>query len=109
MRLWLVPLLQIFMMLFTMLSKTTYWFRNGTSSNNHCRIPCPVPLVLWSARSNHCQLCFEPFWQTNMLDNAALTQQGASALAENGHIVTKSFMDTFTVSLGGSGSTRLSS
>ena len=40
-----------------------------------------------------------------MLDNAALTQQGASALAENGHIVTKSFMDTFTVSLGGSGST----
>lgn len=48
---------------------------------------------------------FEPFWQTNMLDNAALTQQGASALAENGHIVTKSFMDTFTVSLGGSGST----
>lgn len=48
---------------------------------------------------------FEPFWQTNMLDNAALTQQGAYALAENGHIVTKSFMDTFTVSLGGSGST----
>lgn len=48
---------------------------------------------------------FEPFWQTNMLDNATLTQQGASALAENGHIVTKSFMDTFTVSLGGSGST----
>ncbi|WP_285122232.1 PTS cellobiose transporter subunit IIC [Lactococcus petauri] len=48
---------------------------------------------------------FEPFWQTNMLDNAALPQQGASALAENGHIVTKSFMDTFTVSLGGSGST----
>lgn len=48
---------------------------------------------------------FEPFWQTNMLDNASLTQQGASALAENGHIVTKSFMDTFTVGLGGSGST----
>lgn len=48
---------------------------------------------------------FEPFWQTNMLENASLTQQGASALAENGHIVTKSFMDTFTVSLGGSGST----
>lgn len=48
---------------------------------------------------------FEPFWQTNMLDNASLTQQGTNALAEHGHIVTKSFMDTFTVGLGGSGST----
>ncbi|EGE54018.1 PTS sugar transporter subunit IIC [Streptococcus parauberis] len=48
---------------------------------------------------------FEPFWQTNMLDNAQLTQQGADALAKHGHIVTKSFMDTFTVGLGGSGST----
>lgn len=48
---------------------------------------------------------FEPFWQTNMLDNAQLTQQGADALAANGHIVTKTFMDTFTVGLGGSGST----
>lgn len=48
---------------------------------------------------------FEPFWQTNMLDNAELTKQGATALAEHGHIVTKSFMDTFTVGLGGSGST----
>ncbi|MDR2465428.1 MAG: PTS cellobiose transporter subunit IIC [Streptococcaceae bacterium] len=48
---------------------------------------------------------FEPFWQTNMLDNAELTKQGAQALSEHGHIVTKSFMDTFTVGLGGSGST----
>lgn len=48
---------------------------------------------------------FEPFWQANMLDNANLTAQSATALAENGHIVTKSFMDTFTVGLGGSGST----
>lgn len=48
---------------------------------------------------------FEPFWQTNMLDNASLTQQGTNALTEHGHIVTKSFMDTFTVGLGGSGST----
>ncbi|SJZ48295.1 PTS system, cellobiose-specific IIC component [Pilibacter termitis] len=48
---------------------------------------------------------FEPFWQTNMLDNADLTKEGANALASHGHIVTKSFMDTFTVGLGGSGST----
>ncbi|MDY4511559.1 PTS sugar transporter subunit IIC [Streptococcus hyovaginalis] len=48
---------------------------------------------------------FEPFWQTNMLDNAQLTQQGGEALAQHGHIVTKSFMDTFTVGLGGSGAT----
>ncbi|MGT2929392.1 PTS sugar transporter subunit IIC [Streptococcus dentasini] len=48
---------------------------------------------------------FEPFWQTNMLDNARLTQEGADALAQHGHIVTKTFMDTFTVGLGGSGST----
>ncbi|MEX2784165.1 PTS sugar transporter subunit IIC [Streptococcus sp. H49] len=48
---------------------------------------------------------FEPFWQANMLDNARLTQQGAELLAQQGHIVTKSFMDTFTVGLGGSGST----
>lgn len=48
---------------------------------------------------------FEPFWQANMLDNAKLTAESAAALAEKGHIVTKSFMDTFTVGLGGSGST----
>ena len=48
---------------------------------------------------------FEPFWQTNGLDNAELLKKGNTALQEHGHIVTKSFMDTFTVSLGGSGST----
>lgn len=48
---------------------------------------------------------FEPFWQTNALDNVELLKKGPDALAEHGHIVTKSFMDTFTVSLGGSGST----
>lgn len=48
---------------------------------------------------------FEPFWQTNGLDNAELLKKGNAALQEHGHIVTKSFMDTFTVSLGGSGST----
>jgi PTS system cellobiose-specific IIC component len=48
---------------------------------------------------------FEPFWQSNLLENAALMKQGGNALQEHGHIVTKSFMDTFTVGLGGSGST----
>lgn len=48
---------------------------------------------------------FEPFWQTNGLDNAELLKKGNAALQEHGHIVTKSFMDTFTVSLGSSGST----
>lgn len=48
---------------------------------------------------------FEPFWQANLLDNADLTATSAKALATHGHIVTKSFMDTFTVGLGGSGST----
>lgn len=48
---------------------------------------------------------FEPFWQTNGLDNAELLKKGNAVLQEHGHIVTKSFMDTFTVSLGGSGST----
>ncbi|GFH41313.1 PTS sugar transporter subunit IIC [Lactococcus insecticola] len=48
---------------------------------------------------------FEPFWQTNALENADLLKKGGSALRDHGHIVTKSFMDTFTVSLGGSGST----
>ncbi|GAX46915.1 PTS cellobiose transporter subunit IIC [Pseudolactococcus reticulitermitis] len=48
---------------------------------------------------------FEPFWQTNGLDNAELLKKGNATLQEHGHIVTKSFMDTFTVSLGGSGST----
>ena len=46
---------------------------------------------------------FEPFWHG--LDNAELLKKGNAALQEHGHIVTKSFMDTFTVSLGGSGST----
>lgn len=48
---------------------------------------------------------FEPFWQTNGLDNAELLKKGNDVLQSQGHIVTKSFMDTFTVSLGGSGST----
>lgn len=48
---------------------------------------------------------FEPFWQTNGLDNAELLKKGNDVLQAQGHIVTKSFMDTFTVSLGGSGST----
>jgi PTS system cellobiose-specific IIC component len=52
---------------------------------------------------------FEPFWQANMLDNAAATHAGKLVLGGTAeypaHIVTKSFMDTFTVSLGGSGST----
>ncbi|MDR0921659.1 MAG: PTS sugar transporter subunit IIC [Lactobacillales bacterium] len=51
---------------------------------------------------------FEPLWQTNMLDNAAATKAGkllAGAPDYPTHIVTKSFMDTFTVGLGGSGST----
>jgi phosphotransferase system, cellobiose specific, IIC component len=48
---------------------------------------------------------FEPFWQSNMLDNANLISQSTEALAAHGHIVTKSFVDTFTVGLGGSGST----
>ncbi|GAB2022714.1 PTS cellobiose transporter subunit IIC [Pseudolactococcus yaeyamensis] len=48
---------------------------------------------------------FEPFWQTNALDNVEFLKVGPEELAKHGHIVTKSFMDTFTVSLGGSGST----
>ncbi|GFH43189.1 permease IIC component [Lactococcus hodotermopsidis] len=49
---------------------------------------------------------FEAFWQANATENATmLTDKGNAYLQEHGHIVTKSFMDTFTVSLGGSGST----
>ncbi|MGY3748818.1 PTS cellobiose transporter subunit IIC [Vagococcus acidifermentans] len=43
----------------------------------------------------------DPIWNTLMLDNLEAYKQGA----ELPHIITKSFMETFTVGLGGSGMT----
>ena len=58
-------------------------------------------MVLRTSRTNHRQLCNGPDLNTLMLDNLEAYQHGK----ELPHIITKPFMETFTVGIGGSGMT----